>query len=123
MPIMVGSEWCGLGDKVDDEERMRKGECLYDRGGYFIVKGSQKVVVGQERMAFNQVFVFKQKTERQPWLAEVRSVGKKIGSLPQIFRMSVKIEKSQPRILCKIKNIRKEIPLGVVMRALGVTSD
>ncbi len=87
------------------------------------MKGSEKVVVGQERMAFNQVFVFKQKLDREPWLAEIRSVGSSIGSLPQIFRMNIKIERSQPRILCKIKNIRREIPLGILLRALGITSD
>lgn len=44
------------------------GECPYDQGGYFIVRGSEKVVVGQERMAYNFVYTFKNKIENEPWV-------------------------------------------------------
>jgi DNA-directed RNA polymerase II subunit RPB2 len=60
LPVMVRSEWCRLYE-CDDQERVRMGECPYDQGGYFIVRGSEKVVVGQERMAFNFVYTFKNK--------------------------------------------------------------
>ena len=38
-------------------------ECTHDEGGYFIVNGQEKVVVGQERMAHNQVMFFQTKSE------------------------------------------------------------
>ncbi len=84
------------------------------------MKGSEKVIVGQERMAYNQVFVFALKLEREPWIAEVRSVAAVIGALPQILKLCIKLEKGQPRILCKIKNVNKDVPLGLLMRALGI---
>ncbi len=65
---MVGSNWCNLIEN-NSQEKVEKGECPYDQGGYFIVKGSEKVIVGQERMAYNQVFVFTLKLEREPWIA------------------------------------------------------
>lgn len=43
-----------------------------------------------------------------------------IGALPQILKLSIKLEKGQPRILCKVKNIGKDVPLGLLMRALGL---
>ena len=59
---MVGSEWCYLKNNSDSQqEKVNKGECPYDQGGYFIVKGSEKVIVAQERMAHNQIYVFHQK--------------------------------------------------------------
>ena len=57
---MVQSKWCSL-SKKSQEERVDLGECPYDQGGYFIVRGSEKVVVAQERMAFNFVYTFKTK--------------------------------------------------------------
>lgn len=33
------------------------------------MKGSEKVMVGQERMAYNNVYIFSQKLEREPWMA------------------------------------------------------
>ena len=46
LPVMVRSQWCRLSENTE-EERVRMGECPYDQGGYFIVRGSEKVVVGQ----------------------------------------------------------------------------
>jgi DNA-directed RNA polymerase II subunit RPB2 len=45
---MVRSLWCSLLDKTP-QQRIEMGECEHDQGGYFIIKGSEKVVVGQER--------------------------------------------------------------------------
>ena len=60
IPVMVRSAWCRTSE-CDKDERVEIGECPEDQGGYFIVKGSEKVVVGQERMAYNFVYTFKSK--------------------------------------------------------------
>ena len=57
------------------------------------MKGSEKVVVAQERMAFNFVYTFKNKEASVPWVTEIRSVKKGIATLPAIFKILVKIEK------------------------------
>lgn len=41
---MVQSFNCALADKTK-EERVRAGECEYDEGGYFIIKGGEKIIV------------------------------------------------------------------------------
>lgn len=87
------------------------------------MKGSEKVVVAQERMAHNFVYTFKNKEISQPWTTEIRSVKKGIATLPAIFKILVKIERGRPKIVCRIKTITKDIPLVIVLRALGITSD
>ena len=44
MPIMLGSSNCWLSGK-NHEELARIKECPYDPRGYFIIKGSEKVVL------------------------------------------------------------------------------
>ena len=99
------------------------GECPHDQGGYFIVRGSEKVVVGQERMAYNFVYTFKTKIETEPWITEIRSIPKGMGALPAVFKLALKYERGHPRIICKIKNVTKDLPLGIVLRALGLQND
>lgn len=51
---MLRSDFCVLSD-MKEEERIAIRECAYDQGGYFIVNGSEKVVVAQEKMSNNFV--------------------------------------------------------------------
>ena len=60
IPIMVKSESCIL--KTDETNINHSEECKYDGGGYFIINGSEKVIVSQERTCANKVFCFKKKT-------------------------------------------------------------
>jgi DNA-directed RNA polymerase II subunit RPB2 len=60
VPIMLRSRFCVLADK-SDKELCELGECIYDQGGYFIINGSEKVVVAQERMSNNHVYCFRKK--------------------------------------------------------------
>lgn len=57
---MVGSDWCSLA-RASKQTKIDHGECEYDEGGYFIVKGSEKVLVAQEKAASNYISVFKAK--------------------------------------------------------------
>ena len=65
------------------------GECEYDEGGYFIVNGSEKVVVCQEAKCHNKVFVFpssKASSQKYSHIAEVRSIPYENKSRPQTIR-------------------------------------
>lgn len=56
MPIMLGSSHCWLNGKSPSELAMLK-ECIYDPRGYFIIKGSEKVLLIQEQMIENRIIV------------------------------------------------------------------
>lgn len=55
VPIMVQSAYCRLRD-MSDKDKVRAGECVFDQGGYFVINGSEKVVIAQERQAYNRVY-------------------------------------------------------------------
>jgi len=74
VPVMLRSEFCQL-KNLNEHERVKNGkDCRFDQGGYFIINGSEKVIVAQERMGSNQVNVFNKKPpSRFSWVAEIRS--------------------------------------------------
>ncbi|CRG95941.1 DNA-directed RNA polymerase III subunit, putative [Plasmodium gallinaceum] len=56
LPVMLRSDICVLNNK-NEEELMKLGECPYDPGGYFIVKGTERVLLMQEQLSKNRIIV------------------------------------------------------------------
>uniref|UniRef100_A0A0D9Z8N6 DNA-directed RNA polymerase n=1 Tax=Oryza glumipatula TaxID=40148 RepID=A0A0D9Z8N6_9ORYZ len=56
LPIMLRSHACVLNGK-DEAELARYGECPLDPGGYFIVKGTEKVILIQEQLSKNRIII------------------------------------------------------------------
>lgn len=79
---MLRSSYCSL-YRHSERDLTEMGECPYDQGGYFIINGSEKVLIAQEKMSTNHVYVFK---KRQPnkyaYVAEVRSIGESQNKAP-----------------------------------------
>lgn len=73
IPMMLRSGKCNLYN-LNDQSLMDNGECPFDLGGYFIVNGSEKVLVAQERQKNNFVHVYKvPQPSNKLFQAEVRS--------------------------------------------------
>ena len=53
---MLRSSKCHLTDKTDQEMAILN-ECPLDPGGYFIVNGTEKVILVQEQLSKNRVIV------------------------------------------------------------------
>ena len=127
LPIMLKSKFCLLKD-LTEQELFEWGECPYDQGGYFIINGSEKVLIAQERSAANIVQVYKRSDDRVPYLAEIRSAVEKGSRL--ISSMSVKYHSRKDdkksfgsSIKVTLPYIKEEIAVAIVFRALGVVSD
>jgi len=56
MPLMLRSCRCVLEGK-SEEELAKVNECPYDPGGYFIIKGVEKVILSQEQLSKNRIIV------------------------------------------------------------------
>lgn len=56
IPIMLRSSFCYLGG-LSDDDMIVMHESPLDPGGYFVINGSEKVLIAQEKMATNTIFV------------------------------------------------------------------
>jgi len=124
-PIMLNSDLCIL-NKLDRRVKFNMGECKNDPGGYFIVDGKEKVVVCQEKFADNMIYIRDKGDDLYSHSAEVRSVSED-ASKP-IRTVAIKMVAPTPtkkngQLVVSIPNVKKPIPLFIVMRALGIESD
>lgn len=54
MPIMLRSSHCVLSGK-SEHQLSTMNECPHDPGGYFIIRGAEKVILIQEQMSWNKM--------------------------------------------------------------------
>ena len=72
VPIMLRSKYCVLNKRMD-RDLHKVGECQFDQGGYFVINGSEKVIIAQERLSNNHLYVFKkQQPDKFEWICETR---------------------------------------------------
>ncbi len=125
-PIMLQSELCIL-NTMSKEVRFNAGECRNDYGGYFIIDGKEKVIVPQEKFADNMLYIRSYKSDEiYSYSAEIRSVSE--DSSKPIRTSAVKMVAPSPslsnnQIVVSVPNVKKPVPLFILMRALGVISD
>ena len=128
IPVMVGSNFCLLYDTPEKSPR-ELGECSEDIGGYFIIQGGERVIISQERMAENVPFVFRNNKARNKEIEviDVKSIGPDNEGAPK--SMSVKIVQNGKNVMAPehirmtCPRIKAEIPLFIMLRALGIESD
>ncbi len=128
VPIMLRSKFCMLRD-LSEHEFYELKECPYDMGGYFVINGSEKVLIAQERSAANIVQVFK-KSGPSPvsHIAEIRSATE--GGSRLISSMQIKLygrdkqgSSSGRTLKATLPYIKQDIPIVIVFRALGIVPD
>jgi len=117
MPIMVKSLRCPLA-YASEEKLIGLGEDPRDPGGYFIINGSERVLITQEDLAVNKVLV------------DVGRPGASVTHIAKVFssragqRSSVTVERTKDGMLyVTMPGIPGRIPLAVAMRALGLETD
>ena len=124
---MLRSTYCILSDS-NDHDLTDLGECPYDQGGYFVINGSEKVLIAQEKMTNNAVYVFKKKQpSKYSHVAEIKS---SMDNSRPASSMHVRLlNAGQVKgvtgacIHTTVPYIRDPIPVAIVFRALGFVSD
>lgn len=126
IPILLRSKLCatyGASPALLTE----MGECKNDQGGYFLIDGSEKVLITRQEQAYNSVFVSLKPSSdlkvstyatvvcQHPITKQTKRVA--------FYRMhgSTSIEEGTIRV--SIPFVKGAIPLFVLFRALGVESD
>ena len=122
IPIMVQSKYCI--NTIKDKSEL--DECKYDNGGYFIINGIEKVIVAQERCIDNKGLCFYQKNSKCKYVLELKSSVKEklMPTKPLYIKLYSKdnlINGNYIRI--SMPYFKQDIPLFILMRALGFESD
>ena len=152
LPLPVLSKYCNL-SMIPPVASLGVGECMYEIGGYFIVDGAEKVLISQEGLAPNVLYVdtLVESTEEDDEspnqyyvaFAEVRSGNEDGSILPRSHKLWLCKEKFNPpsetaseTTLQKYKEISKRkglvmeipglsepVPAAILFRALGIETD
>lgn len=116
IPIMVKSSMCHLSG-MTREELVKAAEDADDRGGYFIINGSEKVLMTMEDLSPNRIMVSREKGARPSILATIFSVSDGL-------RMKTVVERTWDGfIYLNYPTFPKNLPLFIVIKALGLEDD
>jgi DNA-directed RNA polymerase subunit B len=117
IPVMLKSKLCFL-SQLSREELIACGEDPDDPGGYFVVNGSERVIVAMEDLAPNRIIVDIDEKGATP-VYQTKMFSTTVG-----FRARIELKiKSDGAIYVSMPGVPSEIPLVIVMRALGLESD
>lgn len=117
MPVMAKSNACILHNLVEPK-LIELGEDPRDPGGYFVINGSERVIVGLEDLSYNKIIVdVEETTGALLYKAKVYS---------SIVGYRAKLElimRPDGSVVAKIPGSPVDIPLITLVRALGLESD
>lgn len=113
IPVMLKSQCCNLYGK-SREELIKMRECPLDPGGYFIIKGVEKVCLVQEQQSKNRVII--EGDGDNCFQAHVQSkTHYSISKCTVLFRKG--------RIVMAHRSFTEEIPIIIILKALGLEND
>jgi DNA-directed RNA polymerase subunit B len=117
LPVMVKSELCQLSNR-SREQLVESGEDPNDPGGYFIIHGAERVIVGLEDLSPNKILVDSEK------LAGSTTYKARVYSSVVGYRSKMELTlKQDGAINVKVPSCPVDLPFVIVMRALGIKSD
>lgn len=125
-PIMVHSNLCIL-TGLPKDVIYNLGEDKSDHGGYFIIDGKEKIIVSQEIFADNMLYIqTRSPDDKYSHSVEIRTVSEDT-SKPErklrVYMVAPTPRYTNNQIVVEIPNVKRPIPLFILMRALGIISD
>ncbi|KAG8908842.1 DNA-directed RNA polymerase III core subunit ret1 [Tulasnella sp. 403] len=114
LPIMLRSNKCVLENK-NHAQLARMMECPLDPGGYFIVKGTEKVILVQEQLSKNRIIV-----ETDPVKNIVQAT---VTSSTHERKSKTYVATKHSKIYLRHNTFSEDIPIVIALKALGVQSD
>ena len=113
IPVMVRSNACNTVG-MSREELIANYNDPMDPGGYFIIKGNERVMIMAEDLAENQVFIEENKKQE---------LVLKLFSLKGTYRIPVTIMENKEGLLNVSFSRFKDVPAVVLLKALGMVKE
>ena len=125
-PILLHSKLCIL-NNLPSNIAFNMGECRNDTGGYFIIDGKEKCFIPQEKFADNILYIKKNHDDDiYSFSAIIRTVSEDVSKPERTLKIHIVRESDKQynnQIVVEIPNVKKPVPLFILMRALGILSD
>lgn len=117
IPVMLHSSKCVLHEKSHSQLETLK-ECPHDPGGYFIVKGVEKVILMQEQLSKNRMII--EFDGKGHVCAAITS-----STHERKSRCSIVVRPTSHghRIYLKHNTLGDDIPIAIILKAMGMESD
>ncbi len=113
IPVMVKSNACNTVN-MSKEELIANYSDPLDQGGYFIIKGNERVMIMAEDLAENQPFIEENKK---------KELTLKLFSLKGTYRIPATITENKDGLLNISFSRFKDLPIVVILKALGLTKE
>ncbi len=117
VPVMAKSNACIL-HNFSSQKLIEYGEDPNDPGGYFIINGSERVIVGLEDLSYNKIIV-----DRETLSGNIVFKAKVYSSIVGYRAKLELVMKNDGLIVARIPGSPVDIPVVTLVRALGLESD
>ena len=117
VPVMAKSNACIL-HNFSSQKLIEHGEDPQDPGGYFIINGSERVIVGLEDLSYNKIIV-----DRETVGGNIVFKAKVYSSIVGYRAKLELVMKNDGLIVARIPGSPVDIPVVTLMRSLGLESD
>ncbi|MCJ1244294.1 DNA-directed RNA polymerase III core subunit ret1, partial [Trapelia coarctata] len=114
LPIMLRSANCVLANK-SERDMCFLNECPLDPGGYFIVNGTEKVILVQEQLSKNRVIV-----ESDPKKLMVQA---SVTSSTHQRKSKSYVIMKKDLIYLRQNVLNEDVPIVIIFKAMGITAD
>ncbi|CAD6259354.1 unnamed protein product [Miscanthus lutarioriparius] len=111
LPVMVKSNLCLL-------HSLKESECLFDAGGYFLVKGMEKVFIAQEQRCLKRLWI----SDRPCWMISFMHEMKRRRIYIKLVESTRSEDFSGSKII-SISFLYATMPVWLLFFALGISSD
>ncbi|KAJ1930397.1 DNA-directed RNA polymerase III complex subunit Rpc2 [Tieghemiomyces parasiticus] len=113
LPIMLRSSHCVLTGR-DDATLAVMQECPLDPGGYFVVKGTEKVILVQEQLSKNRIIV-----EPDP----KGGIQASVTSTTLERKSKAYVATKHEKVYLRHNSITEDLPVVIALKAMGMQSD
>jgi DNA-directed RNA polymerase III subunit RPC2 len=114
MPIMLRSSRCILSRQKTDQDFAKVGECPLDPGGYFVIRGTEKVILVQEQLSKNRILI---DYDRKGL------VSASVTCSTHERKSKTYVGLKAGKLYLRHNSLADEVPLAIALKAMGMESD